>query len=53
VHQVGLKDLESQKFSFLAFKGEAVGLAQILWTATVRDRRIFYRSVKFLKIRNQ
>jgi hypothetical protein len=31
VHQVGLKDYENQNFSFLAFKGEAVGVAQILY----------------------
>jgi hypothetical protein len=31
VHQVGLKDYGSQNFSFLAFKGEAVGVAQILY----------------------
>jgi hypothetical protein len=31
VHQVGLKDYGSQNFSFLAFKEEAVGVAQILY----------------------
>jgi hypothetical protein len=29
VHQVGSKDSGSQNFSFLAFKGEAVGVTQI------------------------
>jgi hypothetical protein len=29
VHQVGLKDYGSQNFSFLALKGEAVGVTQI------------------------
>jgi hypothetical protein len=39
-HLVGPKDLRSRNFSFLAFKGEAVGVAQILRsTATARDRR--------------
>jgi hypothetical protein len=28
-HQVGPKDLESQNFGFLAFKGEAVGVGKI------------------------
>jgi hypothetical protein len=28
-HQVGLKNSGSQNFSFLAFKGEAVGVAKI------------------------
>jgi hypothetical protein len=31
VHQVGLKDYGSQNFSFLAFMGEVVGVAQILY----------------------
>jgi hypothetical protein len=37
VHQFG------QNFSFLAFKGEAVGLTQIS-SYNVRGRRIFFRS---------
>jgi hypothetical protein len=49
VHQVGSKDSGSQNYSFLALKGKAVGVTQILCTtataATARDRRIFfYRS---------
>jgi hypothetical protein len=48
VHQVGLKDYGSQNFSFLAFKGEAVGVVQILYhngAATARDRhKFFFRS---------
>jgi hypothetical protein len=43
-HQVGPKDSRSQSFSFLAFKGEAVGVAQIC----ERQRRVtdekIYRS---------
>jgi hypothetical protein len=35
VHQVG-------NFSFLTLKAKAVGEVQILRTATVRDRRIFF-----------
>jgi hypothetical protein len=31
VHQVGLKDFGSQNFRVLAFKGEAVGFAQIFY----------------------
>jgi hypothetical protein len=44
VHQVGPKDSGSQNFSFLALKGKAVGVTQILCTtaATARDRRIFF-----------
>jgi hypothetical protein len=44
VHQVGSKDSESQNFSFLALKGKAVGVTQILCTtaATARDRRNFF-----------
>jgi hypothetical protein len=39
-HQVGQKDLGSRNFSFLALKGEAVGVALILHsTATARDTR--------------
>jgi hypothetical protein len=42
-HQVGLKDSGSRNFSFLAFKGEAVGVAQIL-RSTARDgRKIVFR----------
>jgi hypothetical protein len=53
VHQVGLKNLWSQNFRTLAFKGEAVGVTQIYATtaataataATARDRqKNFYRS---------
>jgi hypothetical protein len=41
VHQVGSKDSGSQNFSFLAFKGKAIGVTQILCitAATARDRR--------------
>jgi hypothetical protein len=54
VHQVGLKDSESQNFSFLALKAEPVGELQILRTATAtaRDRRkIPYVASKNDKIR--
>jgi hypothetical protein len=42
-HQVGPKDSGSQNVSFLAFKGEAVGVAKMYAnaTATARDRRNF------------
>jgi hypothetical protein len=37
-HQVGPKDFGSRNFSILAFKGKAVGVAQILHsTVTARD----------------
>jgi hypothetical protein len=42
-HQVGLKDSGSRDFSFIAFKGEAVVVAQILRsTAKARDRPKFF-----------
>jgi hypothetical protein len=60
VHQVGPKDFGSQNFSFLAFKGKAVGVTQIFPT-TARDRRkkirsnhqIFRSNQKLLKRENQ
>jgi hypothetical protein len=54
VHKVGLKDFESQNFSFLALKAKPVGEVQILRTATARDRRkkiiahiVFFSHKKF------
>jgi hypothetical protein len=42
VHQVGSKDSGSQKFTFLALKGKAVGVTQILYTtaATTNGKKI-------------
>jgi hypothetical protein len=44
VHQFGSKDSGSQNFTFLALKGKAVSVTQILCTTavTARDRRIFF-----------
>jgi hypothetical protein len=42
-HQVGLKDSGSRNFSFLAFKGEAVGVAQVLRSTACDGRKIFLR----------
>jgi hypothetical protein len=42
-HQVGPKDSGSRNLSFLAFKGEVVGVAQISRsTVKARDIRIFF-----------
>jgi hypothetical protein len=51
---VGPIDSRSQNFSFLAFKGNAVGLVMRTATATARDgRKFFYRSNQVLKRENQ
>jgi hypothetical protein len=34
VHQIGLKNFDSQNFSFLDFKGEVLGVTQISSSAT-------------------
>jgi hypothetical protein len=50
VHQVGLKDSESQNFSFLALKAEPVVEVQILRTATARrvtDGKLFIAQIMF------
>jgi hypothetical protein len=53
VHQVGLKDSGSQNFTFLALKGKAVGVTQILCTMARDRRKKFIAQImnkKFIKI---
>jgi hypothetical protein len=51
VHQVGPKNTENQNLSFLAFKGEAVGVTQICVQQRVTDGKFFFAHIMFLSIR--
>jgi hypothetical protein len=52
VHQVGLKDSGSQNFRTLAFRGEAVGVTQILYytgngNGAVTDGKFYIAQIMF------